>query len=84
MLDFSPPPDRKSLKSTDPRGGINESVYVDLNGTKQRINIYGKNKNNPVLLYLHGGPGSATSEIDYIWTRIKIEVLMSGTGRRFE
>lgn len=52
-----------------PKGGINESMYVDINGTKQWINIYGENINNPVLLYLHGGPGSATSDIDYVITR---------------
>lgn len=52
-----------------PAGGINESGYVDINGTKQWINIYGQNKENPVLLYLHGGPGSPTSAIDYVFTR---------------
>ncbi|MEJ8751488.1 alpha/beta hydrolase [Lagierella sp. ICN-221743] len=52
-----------------PKDGINESMYIDINGSKQWINIYGKNKNNPVLLYLHGGPGSSTSEIDYAFTR---------------
>lgn len=52
-----------------PEGGINASMYVDVNGSKQWINIYGKDKNNPVLLYLHGGPGSATSLFDYAFTR---------------
>ena len=52
-----------------PDGGINESMYVEINGTKQWINIYGEDINNPVLLYLHGGPGSATSTVDYAFTR---------------
>lgn len=52
-----------------PDGGINKSMYIDVNGTKQWINIYGENKDNPVLLYLHGGPGSSTSHIDYAFTR---------------
>ena len=52
-----------------PKGGMNESLYVDINGSKQWINIYGQDKDNPVLLYLHGGPGSATSAIDYAFTR---------------
>ena len=48
------------INSRTPDGGINESIYVDINGTKQWINIYGQDRDNPVLLYLHGGPGSAT------------------------
>ena len=52
-----------------PGGGINESMYVDINGSRQWISIYGQKKDNPVLLYLHGGPGSATSLYDYAFTR---------------
>lgn len=59
----------KGINNYAPKGGINESMYVDINGTKQWINIYGEDINNPVLLYLHGGPGSATSDIDYAFTR---------------
>ncbi|MBR6402522.1 MAG: alpha/beta hydrolase [Eubacterium sp.] len=59
----------RGIKSRTPEGGINESMYVDINGSKQWINIYGKNKDNPVLLYLHGGPGSPTSPYDHAFTR---------------
>ena len=38
------------VNSKVPEGGINESMYVDINGTKQWINIYGENIENPVLL----------------------------------
>lgn len=58
-----------SINRRTPKGGINESMYVDINGNKQWINIYGENMDAPVLLYLHGGPGSSTSEIDYVITR---------------
>lgn len=59
----------QKLYSRTPDGGINEQMYVDINGTKQWISIYGQDKNNPVLLYLHGGPGSSTSTYDYAFTR---------------
>ncbi|MGN0483077.1 MAG: alpha/beta hydrolase [Lachnospiraceae bacterium] len=59
----------KYLNSRTPDGGINESMYVEVNGTKQWINIYGEDSKNPLLLYLHGGPGSSTSAIDYAFTR---------------
>lgn len=59
----------KAVYSKTPEGGINESMYIEVNGTKQWLNIYGEDVNNPVLLYLHGGPGSATSHIDYAFTR---------------
>ncbi len=51
------------------KGGINEEMYVDINGTKQWISIYGQDIDNPVLLYLHGGPGASTSAYDYAFTR---------------
>ena len=48
-----------------PDGGINETMYIDVNGQEQWINIYGEDKNNPVMLYLHGGPGGSTSAMDW-------------------
>jgi pimeloyl-ACP methyl ester carboxylesterase len=59
----------RSVNKRVPEGGVNESMYVDVNGSRQWINIYGQDRNNPVLLYLHGGPGSATSLFDYAFTR---------------
>ena len=59
----------KTVNGRTPKGGINISMYVEINGTKQWINIYGQDINDPVLLYLHGGPGSSTSDIDYAFTR---------------
>ncbi|HHV30356.1 MAG TPA: hypothetical protein GXX73_12365 [Clostridium sp.] len=59
----------QKINARTPEGGINESMYVDINGTKQWISIYGEDINNPVLLYLHGGPGASTSSYDYAFTR---------------
>jgi len=38
-------------------GSISEKVFVDINGVKQGMFIKGKDVNNPVLLFMHGGPG---------------------------
>ena len=59
----------QGVNKRTPIGGINKSMYVDINGSKQWISIYGKDRDNPVLLYLHGGPGAATSLYDYAFTR---------------
>jgi len=38
-------------------GSISEKAFVDINGVKQGMFIKGKDINNPVLLFVHGGPG---------------------------
>lgn len=39
-------------------GSISEIVRTEIGGVEQGMIIKGKNKNNPVILFLHGGPGN--------------------------
>jgi pimeloyl-ACP methyl ester carboxylesterase len=47
----------------DPKAGVEESMFVPLGGVEQWIQIRGDDRRNPVLLYVHGGPGSPVSPI---------------------
>ena len=61
----------KMYYNRTPDGGINESMYLDVNGQDQWISIYGENKDNPVMLFLHGGPGDSYSFADFqIWRKL--------------
>jgi Predicted hydrolases or acyltransferases (alpha/beta hydrolase superfamily) len=42
---------------TELAGSISEKIHVPINGVEQGMFIKSKNKANPVLLFLHGGPG---------------------------
>ncbi len=53
--------------------GIEEQTYVEINGQKQFITIRGKDKDAPVILYLHGGPLSPDSSMDYVFSNHLID-----------
>lgn len=39
------------------KDSISEKTFVNINGVKQGMFIRGENVDNPVLLFVHGGPG---------------------------
>src|SRR5688500_8903578 len=44
---------------------IDDARYVAIGGIEQWITIRGEDRRNPVLLFLHGGPGDATNPFGY-------------------
>jgi pimeloyl-ACP methyl ester carboxylesterase len=45
----------------DPAKGVDEASFVSIGGIEQWVTIRGQDRRNPVLLFLHGGPGDVTS-----------------------
>jgi len=42
-------------------GPVREEMYVTVGGIEQWVTIRGEDRSNPVVLFLHGGPGDAMS-----------------------
>jgi pimeloyl-ACP methyl ester carboxylesterase len=47
--------------------GIQEGMYVKIGGIDQWIQIRGEDRGNPVILFVHGGPGASTIPISSGW-----------------
>lgn len=45
--------------ATASAAGVNQSGFIKIGGIKQWIGVTGENKANPIILVVHGGPGSA-------------------------
>lgn len=47
--------------------GVEETAYVRLGGIEQWIQIRGEDRRNPVLLFMHGGPGNSESALSALF-----------------
>ena len=57
-----------SLKSKiDTDTGIQENNYVTIGGIEQYMQIRGEDRNNPIILWLHGGPGFPLTYLNYYY-----------------
>ena len=58
------------------QGSISEKVWIEAGGIKQGMFIRGENPENPVILYVHGGPGTPMMQfISYFEKKEKHERL---------
>lgn len=57
----------RELRKIHTPEGIDILEQIELNGEKQWINIRGKNKSNPVLLFIHGGPASPMMPTSWVF-----------------
>jgi proline iminopeptidase len=46
--------------------GVDETLILNLGGARQVVNIRGADRANPILIYIHGGPGSV--EMPMAWS----------------
>jgi proline iminopeptidase len=60
ILGFASCTSTKKIKTPN---GICEIQYLNINNTKQYVLIRGKDKSNPILLFLHGGPGASATAL---------------------
>ncbi len=79
---------RNEMRKDEARG-INEADYIKIGGIDQWVQIRGDDRNNPVLLYLNGGPGFSTISGTYwyrAWERHYTMVMWDqrGEGHTFD
>lgn len=59
--DSSPNAAFRDIRKIVTPNGIEEQEYVEIGGTKQWISIRARDRNAPIMLVLHGGPGFTLS-----------------------
>ncbi|MBL3657211.1 alpha/beta fold hydrolase [Fulvivirga sediminis] len=69
--------------------GIDERFYAEIGGLKQWISVKGQDKGKPILLFVHGGPGSPLNPVSWIYQKPLEEYFtvvnydQRGTGKTF-
>lgn len=68
--------------------GVQEGGFVVIGSIQQWVQIRGEDRNNPVLLFVHGGPGSSTLPISSGWQPWEkyftvVQWDQRGTGRTY-
>ncbi|MCR9278614.1 MAG: alpha/beta hydrolase [Pseudomonadaceae bacterium] len=58
-LSLQRPLANRKIQRTTTCTGIDEYFSIDINGHHQWLRIRGENPENPIILYLHGGPGGS-------------------------
>lgn len=53
----------------DTANGIDEGIYVSLDGQEQYLLIRGEDTSNPVMIWLHGGPSSPDAFANYTFQK---------------
>lgn len=53
--------------------GVDEEAYVALGGQEQYVLMRGMNNDNPIIIYLHGGPSSPDTYVTYGFTDYLID-----------
>jgi pimeloyl-ACP methyl ester carboxylesterase len=68
--------------------GVQEGGFVVIGGIKQWVQIRGEDRHNPVLLFVHGGPGGSTLAMSSGWRPWEkyftvVQWDQRGTGRTY-
>lgn len=69
--------------------GIEERRVIELGGVPQVVSIRGRDRRNPILIFVHGGPGTPLSASSWMWQRpleeyfTVVQYDQRGAGRSF-